>query len=163
MNSLSQLPSFVSSSPITIKKTRTVEAAVNLIQQTEIGCLLVVDDEDRLVGVLTGKDLVLKVLARKRDASTTLVEEIMTVSPTSLRVDRVIDLVEVSKALSRSHVRRLPIVDSEKRPVGIVSLEDIIVEVGEIVGCLKTAISSDITVGRMRSSKMFAGTKIGSV
>lgn len=139
----------VNQSLITIGEEQNALAAAELMRQSETGCLLVVDRDGRLSGIVTGRDLVLKVLAPNKSPGSVRVRDVMTASPTTATKD--LDLEKMAKILSRARVRRLPIVDDDGRPVGIVTLEDFLVHASDILHSIGTAVSSYLTVARLKS------------
>lgn len=111
--------------PITMPADATVADAARAMRDRNIGDVVVVQ-EDTLVGVLTDRDIAVRVAAEGRPAEATTVGEIcsrdaITVVAPSDRVTRAVTLMR-EKA-----VRRLPVVQ-DGRPVGIVSLGDLAVE-----------------------------------
>lgn len=100
---------------------RVLEAA-EIMRDRNIGSLPVVR-RDRLVGVLTDRDITVRVVAAGLDPARTTVEEVMTRDPKTCRPDERLDrLVEMMEA---RRVRRIPVVDSEGRLLGIVTQSDI--------------------------------------
>jgi CBS domain-containing protein len=88
-----------------------------------VGAVVVVEG-GRPVGILTDRDLALRLLAAGREAQTP-VREVMSGDPVTARVDEQLDAVAVRM---RHHgVRRLPIVDDDGALVGLVSLDDLYV------------------------------------
>ncbi|MFM9372602.1 CBS domain-containing protein [Streptomyces sp. Da 82-17] len=109
---------------VTVAPLTSVIDIAQLMRRDDVGDVLVVDD-GRLRGVVTDRDLVVRVMAEggsinDRTAATACSSDVATVSPDD-DVDRVIGLMR-----ERS-VRRIPVVEGE-RPVGIVSLGDLAVE-----------------------------------
>ena len=101
-----------------------VWAAAKRMHQRTVGTLVVVDPEQRPVGMLTDRDLVVKVLVTGKRPVTTLIATVMT-SP----VETISDDASLEDALvkmSRHEIRRLPVVDRGGQLAGIVSLDDII-------------------------------------
>jgi CBS domain-containing protein len=99
----------------------TVADAAKLMAQEDVGPVPIVED-GRLVGIVTDRDIVVRVVAEGRDPNATTVKEIastdlVTVSPGD-------DLDEVLNLLAERQVRRLPVVEGE-RLVGIVAQADI--------------------------------------
>ena len=62
---------------MTIRTLRTVKEAVDLMNANEIGCLVVVDDEEKPVGIVTERDLIKRVLAKRIDPEKVKVKEII--------------------------------------------------------------------------------------
>lgn len=105
--------------------TPVIEAA-GLMRRHDIGVVPVVDDE-RIVGMLTDRDIVLQVVADGGDARTIPVRDVM--STGSISVGEEQDVDEAVGLMQKYQVRRLPVVDSAGKLVGIVSLGDIAVDV----------------------------------
>ena len=105
-----------------------VDAARRLGTQ-RVGTLVVLNVAKEPVGLVTDRDLVLQVLAAGRDPQATKIGEIMTKQPKVISED---SPVEAALALMRSSgVRRLPVVDRDRRLVGIVSLDDVLALLAE--------------------------------
>ena len=97
-------------------------AAVRMAE-LDVGALPV-GDEDRLVGMITDRDIVVRALAEGRDV-TARVKDVMTPQVKYCYFDQEID--EISANMADLQVRRLPVLDRDKRLVGILSLSDIAV------------------------------------
>lgn len=107
----------------------TVWQAAERMHQRTVGLLIVVDQEQRPVGVLTDRDIVERVVAQGRDAGMTTIGQVMTVAPTTVEESA---SIESALALMRAHaVRRLPVVDSQGQLVAVISLDDVLVLLAE--------------------------------
>ncbi|MDH5390028.1 MAG: CBS domain-containing protein, partial [Candidatus Bathyarchaeota archaeon] len=62
---------------ITVEAEATVRQAVDLMNEHEIGCLIVVDEEEKPVGILTERDLLRRVLAKRKDPVRVKVSQVM--------------------------------------------------------------------------------------
>jgi CBS domain-containing protein len=106
------------------RKTAVVEAARQM-RAASVGAVLVADD-GRLAGIVTDRDITVRVVAQGRDPSTTMLADVCSCELTTLSPDDDIDrAIEVMRSKA---VRRLPVVDSTNQPVGIVSLGDLALE-----------------------------------
>jgi IMP dehydrogenase len=112
--------SFVVENPITIPPHATLEEARHKMVETDIGGLVVVDENGRLLGLLTTRDMLLA------PNPTLLVEDVMTprdrlvVAP----ADEPMDAARL--ALHTHRIEKLPLVDDENRVVGLITAQDII-------------------------------------
>jgi CBS domain-containing protein len=107
----------------------TVDAAARRMQERSVGCLLVLDDRRRPVGIVTDRDLTLRVLAAARDQFSTRVHEVMT---RDLRTVEEETPIERTLALMRGWgLRRVPVVDREGRLAGLVTLDDVLALLAE--------------------------------
>lgn len=109
----------------------TVSHVAQLMKKEDIGPVLIVDNEDskRLVGIVTDRDLALKVVAEGRDPQTTKVEEVMTRKLITCRPDD--DVESAMKAMAQYQLRRIPVVENGNRLVGIISQADVATRVDE--------------------------------
>jgi CBS domain-containing protein len=99
----------------------TVQQATRLMRDEDTG-VLPVGENDRLVGMVTDRDVALRVAAEGRDPARTKVREVMTPEVRYVFEDE--DLHRAADTMAEQQVRRLPVVNRDKRLVGIVSLGD---------------------------------------
>jgi len=105
-----------------------------------VGCLVVVDQCERPVGIITDRDLAMRVVAEGRDSDMTSVAEVMT-APAGC-VDELTSIEQALKLMRQGGFRRLPVVDSTTgRLGGIFTLDDILMrlsaefqDVGKLIG-----------------------------
>ena len=108
-------------------ETALIEAAQKM-KSMDIG-MLPVCDGDRLVGVITDRDIAVRGVAQGYDPKTARVQEVMTPEVIYCFDDE--DVKDVAKKMEEKQVRRLPVLNREKRLVGIVSLGDLAVRTGK--------------------------------
>lgn len=116
--------------PVTCPVRSAAIEAASLMKTHDLGWLPVVDSTDThtLLGVVTDRDLVLKVVADGFDAGKTPIEDVMTINPvTCTSYD---DVHAAMEAMAQHQVRRLPVVD-EGRLVGVIAQADIARYLGE--------------------------------
>ena len=113
----------VMSAPVqTIDADARVEAAARRLRDANVGILPVVEG-GAVVGVVTDRDLVVRVLAAGRDPTATAVREVMTAGVVACREDD--DLPTVAARMVRSRVRRLIVVGRDGALAGVVSVDDL--------------------------------------
>jgi CBS domain-containing protein len=103
----------------------TVQQAARLMRDEDTGALPV-GEEDRLVGMVTDRDVALRLVAEGKDPARTRVREVMTPEVRYVFEDE--DLHRAAEAMAEQQIRRLPVVSRDKRLVGIVSLGDLATE-----------------------------------
>ena len=108
-------------------ETALIEAAQKM-KSLDIG-MLPVCDGDRLVGVITDRDITVRGVAQGYDPKTARVQEVMTPEVIYCFDDE--DVKDVAKKMEEKQVRRLPVLNREKRLVGIVALGDLAVRTGK--------------------------------
>ena len=89
-----------------------------------VGTLVVLDEENRPIGILTDRDLAVRVVAEGRSPTETTVEQVMTPDPHKLSEHAPIE--EALGVMRAGRVRRLPVVDHEGALVGLLSLDDVL-------------------------------------
>ena len=108
-------------SPQTVKPEMTAGDAAALMKQLDVGVIPVTKD-GKLLGLVTDRDLAMRVLAERRDPNEVQVGEIMTRSPVTVTPD--MKLSEARELMAQHKVRRLPVMKGEEI-VGILSLGDV--------------------------------------
>ena len=107
---------------ISVSAQATVFSAAILMNDHKIGSLLVLED-GRLVGILTERDILRRVVAEQRDAATTRVEEVMTRDVVCCRLHT--DLEEARSVMKHRRIRHLPVLEEGDGVVGIISIGDL--------------------------------------
>lgn len=102
-----------------------VAKAAELMKSGNIGSIPVVESEQtkKLVGIVTDRDLALKIIAEGRDAKSTKVESVMTHKVVTCHADD--DLQKALDAMTEHQLRRIPVVDNDNRIVGIIAQADV--------------------------------------
>jgi CBS domain-containing protein len=100
----------------------TLTAAAQHMRDLGVGALPICGDDDRLHGMITDRDIVVKCLAAGKNPSTTTAGELAQGS--TYHVDASADIEEMLNVMEEHQVRRLPVID-DNRPVGTVSEADI--------------------------------------
>ena len=108
--------------PRTVKAGDSVVEAAKLMRGEDAGLAPIVDG-DRLVGVITDRDIAIRVVAEGRDPQSTKVEEVA--SENVVTIDPQQDLDEALRLMAEHQLRRLPVVEEDGRLVGIVSQADV--------------------------------------
>ena len=124
---------------VTITPDATVLEAAKLMQSKHIGCLVVIN-ESRPIGILTDRDIVLKVVAGEQKPQTT-VKKIMTANPTMVNVNY--DLLDAVRLMHNRGVRRLPIVDEHRHLLGIITMDDLLTTFSTEVANLAGAVQKE--------------------
>lgn len=107
----------------TCRASDSLDRAGGLFWEADCGFLPVVDDEKRLIGVLTDRDVCIAVTTRALPAHAITVGEVMNEHPDVCGLDD--DVFSAIEAMSRRRVRRIPIVDARGRLEGVLSLADL--------------------------------------
>jgi len=101
----------------------TLNTAAELMWGFDLGCLPIVDDENRVVGMLTDRDICMSAYLQGVSLRSALVSDAMSKEVYSCRPGDNIKTAE--KIMLEKQVHRLPVVDDERRLVGIISINDL--------------------------------------
>lgn len=107
----------------TVRPEATVREAAAVMRHHDIGALPVCRADDRVVGMITDRDITVRASAEGRDPSRTLVEDVMTRDVVCCFEHAT--LLEGARLMQDEKVRRLVVVNMADRPVGIISLADL--------------------------------------
>jgi CBS domain-containing protein len=116
---------------VTVSPEATIRDVAQLMKEADIGPVLIVDNEQSrtLVGIMTDRDIVIKVIADGQDPKTTPVGEAMSKKLVTVRPDDDVDVA--MKAMAQFQLRRIPVVEENMMLVGIISQADVATRVGE--------------------------------
>jgi len=102
----------------------SVQVAAGRMHSRKVGTLVVVDDQHRPVGIVTDRDLTVRVLAEGRDGGTTPVAQVMTPAPKTVTEETSIE--DALRLMRSGPFRRIPVVDDEGVLAGLLSLDDVL-------------------------------------
>lgn len=117
--------------PVCCLPNDSVTKAADLMKSGNIGSIPVIENEQtqKLVGIVTDRDLALKIIAEGRDAKSTKVEGVMTHKVITCHADD--DLQKALDAMAEHQLRRIPVVDNNHRIVGIIAQADVATRAGQ--------------------------------
>ncbi|MDE6179318.1 MAG: IMP dehydrogenase, partial [Duncaniella sp.] len=104
--------------PVTILRGSTVADALNMMKEYDIGGMPVVDEDRKLVGIVTNRDLRFEQNPARR------IDEVMT-TENLITTNQTTDLEEASRILQQHKIEKLPVVDAEGKLIGLVTYKDI--------------------------------------
>lgn len=109
--------------PATVSPESTVIEAVRLMSERRVGAVAVTNG-DKLAGIFTERDLMIRVVLENKDPKTTPVGDVMTAKPVAALSD--VAMGEALATMSEHHFRHLPVVDEENRVLGLLSIRDVL-------------------------------------
>jgi len=112
-----------------VRPANSLVEAAQKMKNLDVGPLPVCGDNDRLVGMITDRDITVRAVAETCDPRTTMVKDVMTPDVVYCFEDQ--DVQEAARLMKEHQVRRLVVLNRDKRLVGIVSLGDLAVETGD--------------------------------
>jgi len=117
-----KITDLMSPNPCAIDADKPVAYAARMMKDEDVGLAPIVEG-DRLVGTLTDRDIVTRVVAEGKDPQSVAVREVA--STDLVTVDPGQDLDDALNLMARNQVRRLPVVEEDGRLVGVVSQGDV--------------------------------------
>ena len=111
--------------PVCCLPNDLVSASARVMRREDVGAVPVINDEQQkqLIGIVTDRDLAIKVVAEARDPNHTLLQDVMTSTIVVCRERE--DLSSAIKAMEEHQIRRVPVIDDDGRVVGIISQADL--------------------------------------
>ena len=105
-----------------VKPETTIADCAKIMSDNHIGCTPVCDSNNKLVGIVTDRDIVLRAIANNKDVNKTPISQIMTTNPKYCSCNS--DIEEAQRIMSNEQIRRMPVVDNNKI-IGILTLGDL--------------------------------------
>ena len=103
----------------------TIEEIANMMKAEDVGAIPVLDDEEKLAGIITDRDIVVRAIAEGEDPTECTAEDILSEQLHTIEPEA--DLAEALALMSQHQIRRLPVVQ-EEQVIGIISLGDVSVK-----------------------------------
>ncbi|MEU1787200.1 CBS domain-containing protein [Streptomyces sparsogenes] len=106
-----------------IPATQKLDRAAQLMRELDVGALPIADENERLCGILTDRDIVVGCVAVGKEPSQTTAGELAKGTPRWIPADA--DVSDVLREMEQHKIRRLPVIDKDKRLVGMISEADL--------------------------------------
>jgi CBS domain-containing protein len=110
--------------PLTMRGDGLVKDAVEKMAAKNFGSVIIVDDSEKVVGVVTERDILKRLVNEKKDPAKTKLSEIMTENPRTARADD--DMLTWLRMMSNERFRRLPVVDDEGKIITVLTQGDFV-------------------------------------
>jgi CBS domain-containing protein len=119
-----QLSEIMTSNPVVLGPDTTLREAAQKMRELDSG-VMPIGEKDRLVGMLTDRDITVRATADGKDPNTTPVRDVMSSDVVYCFADD--DIEMAARAMEENQIRRVMVLDRDKRLVGLVSLGDLAV------------------------------------
>jgi CBS domain-containing protein len=126
---------------ITASAQMTADQAARAMRSKNVGALVVVN-AGRPVGMLTDRDVAIEVVAKGLDPEMTRVGDVMHKRPITIRED--LGILDAAKVFAKTGVRRLPVVTRSGVLVGVITVDDLIMLLGNELGHVAGALSAGL-------------------
>ena len=126
---------------VTAAATMTVAEAARAMRVKNVGTVVVVN-AGRPIGVLTDRDIVTDVVAQGKDPDAVRLNDVMRKRPAVIGADE--GIFDAVRAFAKTGVRRLPVVAKDGKMVGIISMDDVLMLLGNEMGHIASALSAEL-------------------
>lgn len=110
--------------PLTMRGDGLVKDAVSEMSARNFGSVIIVDDDNKVAGVVTERDILRRLVDKDRDPAKTKLSEIMTANPRVAHGDD--DMLDWLRMMSNERFRRLPVVDDDGRLITVLTQGDFV-------------------------------------
>lgn len=125
--------------PLCVSDDTPLTEVLSMLRTNKIGCVLVTDGSDKLCGIFSERDWILKVAGGSVDSSKSI-KEAMTAEPVTQAMDS--SIAYALNLMSKGGFRHLPIVDENNIPIGIISVKDVVDHIAK--ECMQTLLGFDV-------------------
>ena len=115
--------------PLIVHQSESLRIAIEVLQENRCGCVLVVDSNQKLIGILSERDVMLRICLSDVDLDANPVTAVMTRNPTVATVTQTIGAT-LNLMVSGGY-RHVPVVDAGGKPLGLVSIRDVATALAE--------------------------------
>ena len=126
---------------ITISPETSLLEAARLMRSRHVGSVIVVN-EDRPIGILTDRDIIIKAVAEDKDPKGMHAYEIMTHNPAMVNIN--FDPLDATRIMRDRGLRRLPVVDENSHLLGIITLDDMLDLLGKEASNLAETVHTEL-------------------
>ncbi len=126
---------------ITVSPEASLLEAARLMRSRHVGSVIVVN-ENRPIGILTDRDIIVKAVAKEKDPKAVRAYEIMTHNPATVNINY--DPLDATQIMRDRGLRRLPVVDENRYLLGIITLDDMLNLLGEEVANLAKTVHKEL-------------------
>ncbi len=124
--------SLAAHAPVEVDANTSLAKAIRQMNSHNIGCVMVTDENDKLVGIFTERDVLVRVAGLVDDLSSATVWAYMTPNPVAVKPD--LPIAHALHLMSVYGFRHLPLVDEDNRPTGIISFRDVVRHLRDDIG-----------------------------
>ncbi len=126
---------------VTVSPHTNLLEVARLLRSQHVGSVVVVE-ERRPVGILTDRDIIVKVVAEEKDTKAIQAYEIMTTNPALININ--LDPLDATRIMRERGLRRLPVVDENRHLLGIITLDDLLALLGKETENLAEAVHTEL-------------------
>jgi CBS domain-containing protein len=121
---MSKAKEIMTVNPVTCLETDSVYKAVEVMYKHNTGVVPIVDEENCCSGIVTDRDICLKVILEKREPEQTMIKDVMSWNLMTCHPEDDID--DVLLKMERRQIKRIPVIDDDEHCAGIISEHDIV-------------------------------------
>lgn len=134
---------------LAVHKVATIESGTSLIEGAKamralhVGSLVVIDDKGHPIGMLTDRDITIEVVALEKDSSKLTVDDVMSAPVRTANANETV--IDALARMREEGIRRLPVVNDNNELCGIVTANNLVEEIAEMLESIVRAVKSSKT------------------
>lgn len=125
-----------------LPETATALDAAKYMTDMNVGSVIITDEKNKPVGIITDRDITTKIVATEKDPKTVKLKDIMCSPVVTIHVGK--DLIDATKLMGEYWVRRLPVVNDEGKVAGVLSLDDVLIFLSQEIQNIANALKREI-------------------
>lgn len=114
--------------PVTVRKETRLHEIAEKMRDMNIGIIPVCEENGQVIGVITDRDIVMRAVAEAREIKGVMAFEVMSSNVITCPEDADVD--DCVKLMEQHQIRRIPVLDSQRKLIGMFTLGDLAVDVG---------------------------------
>jgi predicted transcriptional regulator len=116
--------------------------AAKYMTDMNVGSVIITDEKDNPVGIITDRDISTKVVAAEKDPKSVKLKDIMCTPVVTINVGK--DVIDATRLMGEYWVRRLPVVNDEGKVIGVLSMDDVLIFLSQEIQNVAMALKREI-------------------
>lgn len=125
-----------------LPETATALDAAKYMTDMNVGSVIITDEKEKPVGIITDRDISTKVVATEKDPKTVKLKDIMCSPVVTINIGK--DIIDATRLMGEYWVRRLPVVNDEGKVVGVLSMDDVLIFLSQEIQNIANALKREI-------------------
>lgn len=125
-----------------LPETATALDAAKYMTDMNVGSVIITDEKEMPVGIITDRDISTKVVATEKDPKTVKLKDIMCSPVVTINIGK--DIIDATRLMGEYWVRRLPVVNDEGKVVGVLSMDDVLIFLSQEIQNIANALKREI-------------------
>lgn len=125
-----------------LPETATALDAAKYMTDMNVGSVIITDEKEKPVGIITDRDISTKIVAAEKDPKSVKLKDIMCSPVVTINVGK--NIIDATRLMGEYWVRRLPVVNDEGKVVGVLSMDDVLIFLSQEIQNIANALKREI-------------------